>query len=183
MSSSSDSSSSSSRKPYDPSFDFDSWQETSRNTLKNSRLGAADNSRTQKDDNGNKDNNGDSNRASTSLFQHPVISMVLWLLGAKKPSNYVVETKNGGVKWRDSKGVERTLSEVLGNSSETGSVSSESDKDIISQSPQWGFYVTMTPPTQESYVKVQQQNTNTQRPSSPSYAAPKDFTGFGFAKS
>lgn len=124
-----------------------------------------------------KDNNegSGSNRAGNSMLQHPVISVMLWLFGAKQ-SNCVVEKTKGGFKWKDSRGIERSVSEVLRNGSDSNSVSSESDLDVNTQSPQWGFYVTMTPPTQESYVRVQQQNT--QRPSSPSSYHPKTFTGF-----
>ena len=162
MSSSSSSSSSSAREHA-----FDSWQETSRNTLRNGGTSIAQ----------DKDNKEDitSNRPSPSIMQHPVISVVLWLFGGKQ-SNRIVETKKGVVKWKDDRGMEHNISEVLGNGNDSNSVSSESDADVSSQSPQWGFYVTMTPPTQESYVRAQQQNT--QRPNSPGSYHPETFTGF-----
>ena len=100
--------------------------------------------------------------------KHPIVSTLLWLCGSKNATENDTQINNNKLSWRDEYGGQ--IADYDGKSdtkspneynkhqysgrisqeevSRTGQAAeSESDSDLeINQSPQWGFYVSITPP-------------------------------------
>ena len=94
---------------------------------------------------------------SNWLAQHPVVTTLLWLI---KGENKVKSSENvsGKVSWKDENGsdISVVFSGNQGNRNNENVPGSDqtSDSDLEAdtcQSPQWGFYVSITPPQQEEF--------------------------------
>ena len=82
--------------------------------------------------------------------KHPLVMTLLWLCGSKNKNVDEFDSKSGRLSWRDNKG--GLICDLLGKDSKERNAS-DSDVDA-NQSPQWGFYVSITPPVQESFVST-----------------------------
>lgn len=121
------------------------------------------------------------NKVNTKWSQHPVISTVLWMLGTEMSNMDVNDKNNNSngklniLTWKDDQG--GNISEFMNQvqTSDNTPMNSEGDTTVLSPtvasqyqqqqqgseqpdsqlpdyaSPQWGFYVSITPPQQEKF--------------------------------
>jgi len=87
------------------------------------------------------------------IAKHPLVSALLWFCGSNVESkDGIVKSSSGRILWSNKSN--SVLAADNGREGEGESKSGEISDFEIAQSPQWGFYVAITPPVDDAYIKT-----------------------------
>lgn len=86
------------------------------------------------------------------ITQHPLVSALLWFCGSKVGTkDGLIKSDSGRILWNN-----KSNNIILSDKAEQpdGENKSAENSDFeITQSPQWGFYVAITPPVDDCFVR------------------------------